>query len=271
MVLLSRRYAWISAAALLVGAFLFSRDYLANLVWQKYGKPDLALVLVERDADLAMLLGSYYFGGTFGESEYDLAKAKRAYKKAVKADPSILWGHYQLARIYFVEGDFGRALSEISRELEANPENLRALYVRGLIYGYQNQQGDLERAEEDFGRFTEWIPKEWAGYNDHAWVLSRLGRHGDARRVIRSAFENTPDSASNPWLWNALGLAELNLGDLESARESFTVALKFARKLTAGDWVRAYPGNDPADAESGLTAFREAIEENIQRSSRGDN
>ncbi len=264
------RYVGFLIAAFAVFVFLFSQDFFAHVAWQKYGKPDVALWLVRNDAAFAILLGNYYFGATIGRSEYNPEKAKQAFEKAVKANPKVLWGHYELARIYFLENKFDRALEEINKELEANPENLRALYIRGLIYGYRNQQGDLERAEENFRRFTIWAPKEWGGYNDHAWVLSRLGRYVDAKDVIGLAFKNALDVQGNPWLWNGLGLAELNLEEYKSAQNSFEKALKFAEKLTLSDWIKAYPGNNPNNAESGLLAFRAAITENVQRSSRGD-
>ena len=107
--------------SILFFGFLFSRDSLANLVWQKYRRPDVALVLAVRDTKLLMNLGNYYFNG----GAYDLEKSKQAYEKAIGASTSTppLWAHYQLGRIYFVEGDFERALEEVNKELEAYPGN----------------------------------------------------------------------------------------------------------------------------------------------------
>ncbi|MFY9462427.1 MAG: tetratricopeptide repeat protein [Candidatus Sungiibacteriota bacterium] len=262
-------HLWVSVTALLLFGFLLSQDFLARIVWQKYGRPDVALWLVRQDADFALLLGNYYFGATIGKSEYDLEKAERAYKRAIAAKPGILWGHYQLARIYFMKGDYAGALSEIALELEANPENLRSLYVRGLIYGYRNYPGDLEKAEEDFRRFTFWAPKEWAGYNDLAWILFKQKKYQEAKEAIQTALREVPDANGNPWLWNALGVAELNLREYKNAKISFEKARNLAKNLTARDWRLAYPGNNPADAESGLSAFRKAIEENLKRSQTG--
>ncbi len=270
--------------------FSFSQDILARLVWQKYGRADIALALVRRDAGLAMQLGNYYFNGTIGKSEYNLEKAERAYKKAVAINSKILWGHYQLARIYFVspvrslaraigaspkdlgeatsngvKGNYDAAVDEINKELEANPENLRSLYVRGLIYGYRNQFGDLELAENDFRRFTYWAPSEWAGYNDLAWILSKAGKYRGAKEAIQNAFANAPNASNNPWLWNSQGVAELNLGEYKNAQKSFERAMELAGKLTPEDWRKSYPGNDPASADSGLDQFKTALEKNLER------
>lgn len=257
-----RWHWWVSLVAVALFGFLLSQDALARIAWRQYRKPDAALLLVRRNAELAMQLGGYYFGG----GTYDLEKAERAYQRALDIKPGILWGHYQLARIHFVRGDFNAAIDEVNRELEANPENLRSLYVRGLIYGYRNLPGDLERAEGDFRRFTRWAPKEWAGYNDLAWVLSKRGKYQEAKAVLRDAFREVPAARENPWLWNSLGVAQLNLGEHTNAAVSLQKAKGVAEELTAEDWRHSYPGNNPAEAASGLQAFREAIGENLRRS-----
>jgi len=252
------RHFWISIAALAFLAFLLSQDSLARVAWQKYRSSAVALALDRDDAALAMNIGNYSFGG----GAYNLAVAERAYRRAVAIDPKILWGHYQLARIIFVKGDFAGALAEINRELEANPENLRSLYVRGLIYGYME---NAAKAAEDFRRFTEWVPTEWAGYNDLAWALSKGGRHQEALAAITTALDKVPGGETNPWLWNAKGVAELNIADYNAATASFAKAKSATDQLTLDAWRKAYPGNDPASAVAGLDAFRSAIRENLRR------
>ena len=257
---------WFSVGAVIIFSFFISRDTMARFAWQKYRSPKMAILLDGSDANLAMFIGNYYFNGVIGGGKYNPDIAEKAYKKAVLINPKILWGHYQLARIIFVEGKYNEALNEINKELEANPENLRSLYVRGLIYGYRNQAGDLEKAEADFLRFTKWAPKEWAGYNDLAWILSKQGKYKEAKEAITAAFREISESENNPWFWNALGVAELNLKKYGAAKTAFEKAESLAKNLTLADWRRAYPGNNPASAESGLSAFRKAIEENLRRS-----
>lgn len=241
------------------------RDSLASFAWQKYRLPQVAVFLDGSNAELAMFIGNYYFNSVIGGGEYNLGIAKKAFEKAVSINPEILWGHYQLARIYFVEGDYGLALEEIAKELEANPENLRALYIRGLIYGYRNWVGDLAKAEADFRQFTKWAPSEWAGYNDLAWILSKAGKYSEAKVVINDVLNKVADARDNPWLWNAKGVAELNLREYAIAANSFRRALDLADTLTEADWRQSYPGNNPESAGLGLEAFKEAIRSNIDR------
>ncbi|MDP3948798.1 MAG: hypothetical protein Q8Q17_02515 [bacterium] len=234
------------------------RDSLASFVWQEYRNADAALLLDQSDVGLAMKIGNYYFNG----GAYNLEKAERAFQRAVKIEPGILWGHYQLARIYFVKGDSVKAIEEINKELKANPENLRSLYVRGLIFGYME---NFAGAEEDFRRFTLWAPKEWAGYNDLAWILASERKYQEVKTVIESAMKEVPKADKNPWLWNSLGVAQLNLKENKKAQISFEKANKLLGVITLEEWRKAYPGNDPAVAESGLRAFQEAVDENLRR------
>ncbi len=256
---------WFLIVASLILIFVTKQDALAKLLWQRYHLPDLAILMIRSDADLAMYIGSYYFNGAIGSGEYNQDIALKAYKKAVSINQKVLWGHYQLARIYFVKGNFNLAIEEIGKELNYNPENLRSLYVRGLIYGYRNLAGDLEKAEADFRRFTEWAPKEWGGYNDLAWVLSKQGQYLEAEEAIKMAFEKALGAGNNPWLWNALGVAQLNLKKYSGATNSFKKGEELAEKLTLEEWRLAYPGNNPASAEQGLSAFLKAINENLRR------
>ncbi|MDO8676398.1 MAG: tetratricopeptide repeat protein [Candidatus Azambacteria bacterium] len=255
---------WFLVAVFLILVFTAKQDSLARFAWQNRWLK-MAILLDRSDVDLAMFIGNYYFNGVFGGGEYNPDVALKAYEKAVRVNPKILWGHYQLARIYFVKGNYDKALSEINLEFEANPENLRSLYVRGLIYGYRAVSGDLGKAEEDFQRFTKWAPREWAGYNDFAWVLSKQGKYSEAEKTISLAFKEALDAKNNPWLWNALGVAQLNLKKYSNATDSFKKAKELAEKLTINDWARAYPGNNPSTGGEGLSAFLKAISENLRR------
>ena len=238
----------------------------ASYAWRQWHMPRIALALDRRDAPLAMEIGNAYFGAVIigrHVPKYDPALAKRAFKRALAIRPGILWGHYSLARIAFTEGDFVTAFREIDAELTANPANLRSLYIRGLIYGYRDAPGDLAKAEADFARFVEWLPTEWAGYNDLAWILAKEGKYAEIETLVARAFEKVPRGRENPWLWNQLGVARLNLGDKGGAREAFAQALTYAERLTPADWRAAYSGNSPESDGEGLAAFLAGIQGNL--------
>src|SRR3990167_6387090 len=174
---MKRSHIWISVIAVLVFGFLLFGDALARVAWEKHKFADLSLALNFSDAGLAFSIGSYYF----------------------------------------VKGEYSEALLEINKELEANPENLRSLYVRGLINAYSE---NLPEAENDFRGFVSWAPKEWAGYNDLAWILAKQGKYKEAEEVLLKALYEIP-GIKNPWLYNSLGVAQLNQKEFEKARVSF--------------------------------------------------
>ena len=233
----------------------------SRFLWNK-GFHTLAYFINTSDADLALQEGNFYFGG----GAYDLAKAQRAYRLALALKPGVLWGHYQLARIYFVEGRMPEALAEIDAELAANPANLRSLYVRGLI---EMTQVNLAAAETDFTRFIAWAPLEWGGYNDLAFVLAKEGKYRESEVAVLDAFAKVPHGEQIAWLWNSLGVAQLNELHYTQAATSFTKAAALARQLSVADWRRAYSGDDPAQDSASLEQFTEAIDRNLQLAQAG--
>lgn len=230
---------------------------LASSLWNHYHASSLALALDRTDAPLAFIIGTDAFGG----STYDLSLAMRAFQKATAIDSGLLWSHYQLARVLFVEGKLNNAEMEIDSELAHNPENLRALYIRGLIRAYDK---NLAGAESDFKRFTEWAPTEWAGYNDLAWVLGQEGKYAEAKTALEKGFKNAVSAATNPWLWNNLGVQELNLEEYKDAINSFEKAKTLAANMSEKTWTSSYPGNDPSGSAGGIEAFQKTIQTNLE-------
>lgn len=243
-------------------SLFLSRPYIVGMIWRDLNSPSMALFLTD-DARFAFEMGNYYFN-VYDKGVYDLDLAAAAYERATSLNPKLPLARYQLARVYFVLGYAREAMAEINHELGVNPNNLRALYIRGLIEG---TAGDYSSAVQDFGAFIKWAPTEWAGYNDLAWILEKSGDYAGAKNAALAGLKNAHAAESNPWLWNSLGVAELNLKDYAEAGAAFRKALMYAAKMEPRDWRRAYPGNDPILAEAGLREFQDVIEENLRRAS----
>lgn len=264
----SKKIVFIASAIFVlvaVGVVFFSEPFstrAAHFVWGRYHSGALALALDRRDAPLALQIGN----DAFGIGAYNPPLAEKAFRKAVSIDPGIFWGHYQLARVLFVEANLKDAEIEINKELRYHPSNLRALYVRGLVYAYEK---NLPAATLDFEHFTEWAPTEWAGYNDLAWVLAQESHYIEAKAALERGFKNAIGAASNPWLWNNLGVQELNLRDYKNAIASFEKAKTLATSLSAHAWKSAYPGNNPSGSAEEIKAFQDAIETNLARARAG--
>lgn len=241
---------------------------VARSVWKQYHGGALALMLDRTDARLAIEIGEYYFGnqaaiGTAGARPYDLPLAEKAFGKAIKINPSVPVAHYMRARVEFVRADFDSALADLNSELALFPENKRTLYMRGLTYAYRGLPGDLLLAEQDFREFTTWASREWAGYNDLAFVLAKEKKYSEAAKVLKEAIAKAEGGATNPWLWDALGVMELNINNPVQAVSALTKAQKYAAMLTETDWQRAYPGNNPTMAAQGIGFIQGGIAKNI--------
>jgi len=233
----NKRHVYIVIFTVLFFIFLSYRESLAQYAWIKYGNAGAAIFLTS-NAQLVMQIGDHFFN----RGGYDLDRAEKAFRK----------------------GETERALEEINLEITLNQWNLRSFYIRGLIYGYGKR---FEAAENDFRRFIEWTPKEWAGYNDLAWVLAERGKYADAASTIKKAFEEIPEvMKNNPWLWNSLGVAYLNLEDYIKAEEAFLKAEEIAVSMPLAEWLKAYPGNDSDNASKGLENFKFAIQANLKKS-----
>ena len=240
----------------------------ARYAWSEWRAGALALALDRSDAPLAATIGAYYFGNQFAtdaseERPYDLSLARNAFGKAIEINPSMPFTRYLRARVEFVQSDFDAALEDLNTELRLSPENKRTLYMRGLVYTYRGEAGDLSLAEQDFRTFVASMPKEWAGYNDLAFVLAKEGQYEHAAAVLKEGILKAEGGSKNPWLWDALGIMELNLGNSSTALDALIKAQGFAASLTSDDWQQAYPGNSPAGASDGIRAMRVGIARNL--------
>ncbi len=245
--------------AVCVGIFLY-RSNIALFAWNNYKADKIVVLLEKKDATLYMKMGYYYFGG----GAYDLVKAEKYFLQALEIEDTIPYAHFQLGRIYFINGKFWRSIEELNTELKIHPEIKRAHYVLGLVYGYRGYAGDLENAESHFKKFIEWAPSTWAGYNDLAWIEIRLEKYKEAKGTTNEAFKKISwTSDTNPWLWTTLGIAELNLKDYTKSRDAFLKARRISEKLTAQYFISAYPGNDPRNADTMFNQYKATISFNL--------
>jgi tetratricopeptide (TPR) repeat protein len=200
-------------------------------------------------------IGSSHMGGG---STYDRGLAERFVSAAIELDEQLPYAHYQRARLYFLDERYAKAIIEVNKELEYNPNFSRSYYLRGLIHGYN---GQYTEAAADFAEFIKRKPEEWAGYADRAWVLFQLGDYQGVLETMEAILPKT----RNAWLLNAYGVALLNTEREEAALEALLEAQDLASRMTPEMWGMAYVGNDPRIYRAGLEEMRKNIDENIER------
>ena len=212
-------------------------------------------------------LGQYYFNhGDAADGTYDIKKARYYFERAAAKDPNqhiLLW--HQQGRIDFLEGNFNDAIKDFNRQIELYGDALPNVhYMMALTYGYQARTYGItaswDKAEDHFRTYLEYDPlSPWARV-DLAWIHFAQGEYEDMIELLEVGATYEPDNA---WILNMLGLAYLNTGDGEKARQYFRWAETEANKLTTEEWGKSYPGNDPAIWGLGLEEFRTIIADNI--------
>jgi tetratricopeptide (TPR) repeat protein len=131
--------------------------------------------------------------------------------------------------------------------------------MRGLIYGYA---GKYKEAQDNFLVFLSWDNKNWAAHTDLSWAYFQDGSYQDS---YETAMRGLLFSPRNPWLLNMAGVSLLNQGKKIESITFFEKALDNVKNLSADNWSRAYPGNDPAIADKGLAETIKAMEVNLEK------
>lgn len=242
----------VAISPLILFGYIFNNKS-AWLIWNNFHCERIASALEKNDPKLFFDIGNYYFGN----GDYDLKRAESYYKSALLLDPSLEGLHYQMARVYFIKNELSLARKEINKELELHPDLKRSYYVRGLINGYDN---NLDGAIEDFIEFLKWRPESWAGHNDLAWIYFKKG---DYEKALATSEGGLKYYASSVWLLNSKGVALLNLGRKEEAKTVLSQALLIAEGMSAEDWGKSYPGNNPDVYTNGLEAMKISIKRNL--------
>ncbi len=248
--------------ALILGAcFIWAQFEQSPKKDMEYKVPDFLV------GDSFFGIGQYYFNHDEDPSgPYDLTRAQYFYEKEIFLNPkgnNQVW--YQSGRVDFINGDFDGALEKFNTQISYFGDEIpNVYYMIGLTYGYKARKtGDAEdwkRAEEAFETFISYFPEAPWSRVDLAWIYFS---HGKYLQMIPVLEEGLRYESNNPWLLNMYGLALLNTGDTEMAREYFDFALTLAQELTVEDWGKSYPGNNPAQWEQGLSEFKGAIKKDL--------
>lgn len=258
------RISW-GNIALLVGTIIAFGTVVAVGVHtvRTYIETERVAALFEHDP---YRIGNHYFDAGVG-GEYDLAKARHYYEQAIDASSTAnerVW--YQLGRIDFLEGNFDAAVDRFQTQIELfDDTEPRAYYMLGLTHAYNalwhEVPGEWERAEAAFRTYLEHDAyNPWARV-DLAWIYFSQGEYTEMLPLLETGLEYHPENA---WLHNMYGLALLNTGSVDAARQHFERARKLAAALTPQQWGVVYPGNDPDSWSAGLASFQDAIEKNLE-------
>jgi len=229
-----------------------AKEYTASFVWEKYQAEWFPHLVRSSDAKLFYSIGLYFSNNT--SPDYDIEKAKRALLRSYALDEKNFDVVYKLALVFFIEKNFDESKKFVEEALLLNPTNLRPHYILGLVETYA---GNFLEAADAFKKMIEWVPDEWAPYNDLAWVYLQDAKYENARDIALGGLSRT--DSKNIWLLNNLGVAYLQLNEYKKALGAFDEVSNNFDIYTVDDWLLAYPSNNVSEVELLRTEFRGLI------------
>jgi type IV pilus assembly protein PilF len=160
-----------------------------------------------------------------------------------------------LARGYMENGEFDRARPALIRALELNPRSPEANVLMGLLNESQN---DYVLAERHYRLALEVEPNNSQALNNYGSFLFARGRYEEAVQVLRKLVEDT-DYRARSQAYENLGLAELQIGEVERAEEALkrAVRLNFAQTRSSLELAQlSYSQGKYEDAQTYYDGFR---------------
>ena len=138
--------------------------------------------------------------------------------------------HTELAAAYFQAGNPKAALEETGIALAADPENVQAYSVQGLVHA---QLKENAKAEADFQKALKIAPRNPDVNNNYGWFLCEIGQPHQSIQYFLNALKDplyeTPDVA-----YANAGNCALKAGDLDGAQEYLLQARRLARNPAPG-------------------------------------
>lgn len=113
---------------------------------------------------------------------------------------------------------------ELSDELHAE---IKRLCERGDQLA---DDGDFQAAVKTYEEAFEQLPQPWSQWEAATWILVamadaffRWGNYAEARSALRDAL-HCPDALGNPFIHLRLGQSQMEIGEIERAKDELTRA-----------------------------------------------
>jgi tetratricopeptide (TPR) repeat protein len=160
--------------------------------------------------------------GVVAQERGDFAEARRAFERAVAADPDNARARFHLGTLAFQLGDAARAIAELERAIALDDRDPLPRNNLGLAY---QRVGELEEAERSFRAALERKPDYASALNNLGALLHATKRTDEAISTFERATEVAPNFAD---AFMNLGLIRKGTGDYAKAGAELLEALKLA-------------------------------------------
>jgi tetratricopeptide (TPR) repeat protein len=144
-----------------------------------------------------------------GLGQYE--KALDDLNRAIQLDPNRAPAYNRRGNIYQKLGQYEQALADYKRAIQLNPEDITSYNNRGNIYA---NLGQYEKALADYERVVHLNPDDAITYNNRGTTYHDMGQYEQAIADFNEAIRLNPDYAS---AYNNRGNAYAILGQYEQA------------------------------------------------------
>jgi len=168
-----------------------------GLIWiylDYLGQIDSAMVWSEKmnQAGPENSWGYFYFGSSYVCKD-SLDRATNEYAKARDLDPYMLLTQYNLAHVYRLQGEYGKAIEVLEGILQINPAEMNAHYYIGinlnLIGDSDNAQIHLHIYKTNAEKWIDAFPESPLSYITNGLVLAHLGEMDSAWEIGEKGIE----------------------------------------------------------------------------------
>ncbi len=166
----------------------------------------------------------YYLG--IAQAEHgDLKAAEASFRRCASLNPKASEPRFQLGVILDRQGRWDESAPEFFRVMELNPKNGAAYNYVG--YSYADRGVKLDEALKLVSRAVELDPDSGAYLDSLGWVLFRMGKVEDARKMLATAAAKQTD----PVIFDHLGDASEATGRMDDAVAAWSRALRLDPKM----------------------------------------
>ena len=111
-----------------------------------------------------------------------------------KVDAETKEDYFNRGSAYYVNGQYDKAIADLSKAIELNPKDAKAYYNRGLAYG--KGKGQFDKAIADFTKAIELDPTDANAYIGRGVAWGKKGVYDRAISDCNKAVELNPTNAT---------------------------------------------------------------------------
>ena len=156
-----------------------------------------------------------------------------------------------LARGYIESGNLEDARRPLNKALEINPSSSEAHTLLGVVY---ESEREFELAEQHYRQALRANPDDPQALNNYGSFLYARGRYRESVDTLRRLVRN-PDYRARSQAYENLGLAELRIGDVNAAEESFGRAVQLNSSQTRSSLELAQIAFDSGDYDAAVAYY----------------